>query len=84
MDWFVYNLPDGLWAFGFMSFLVISCQSDSRKTRVFYYGLGFLVMIAIEIAQVDFIPGTYDPDDLVAILSGALFSIAVVGKLVRR
>lgn len=74
LDWFVYNLPDGLWAFGFMSYLVISCHNNSQMTRVIYYALGIALMIGLEVSQGWLLPGTFDPKDLVAILVGAYLS----------
>ena len=73
-DWIVYNLPDGLWAFGFMSFLIVASRKDSKYVRTFYLFLGLILMIALEATQGWLLPGTFDLMDIFAILAGACFS----------
>lgn len=70
-DWLVYNVPDGLWAFALMSFLVLICRDDSAPTRRVYYAAGAVLMVALEVLQGSLLPGTFDPMDLLAILIGA-------------
>lgn len=73
-DWLVFNLPDGLWAFGFMSFLIIICRNDTKLIRIVYYGIGFLLMMGHEAVQGTLLPGTFDPLDLLAIIIGIFSS----------
>lgn len=70
-DGLVYNVPDGLWAFALMSFLVLVCRDDSMRTRRVYYATGVALMVALEVLQGSLLPGTFDPMDLLAILFGA-------------
>jgi|LakMenEpi03Aug12_release.lakeMendotaPanAssembly.Ray.scaffolds.fasta_scaffold458926_1 hypothetical protein len=62
--WIKYNLPDGLWAFSFGSFLYLSFSGLRRKI---YLILGFIVAILMEILQPVFINGTFDIIDLLFI-----------------
>ncbi len=77
LSWFVFCTPDGLWAFGFTSFLLLSSRNDTRLTRAIYIVLGFACMLVLEIYQGRWFPGTFDPLDLVAILIGFILSILI-------
>ena len=74
-DWFVFNLPDGLWAFSFTSFLMISTKRDSSRTRQIYLLIGLLVMVGLELLQGSVLMGTFDPFDLLAIFLGFVTSV---------
>ena len=69
-DWLVYNAPDGLWSFAFMSFLMLMCRNDSTQTRRVYYSAGLALMVVLEVLQGSLLPGTFDPMDLLAIFFG--------------
>lgn len=69
-DWFVYNVPDALWAFSFSSFLLITCQNDHPNSRKLYLACGLIVMFGYEAAQGSYLPGTYDHLDVVATVVG--------------
>ena len=83
-DWLVFNLPDGLWAFGFMSFLILVCRNDSKAVRICYYAAGLTLMIALEAVQGRLIPGTFDPMDLIAIVIGVCLSGLLLRRRLRR
>lgn len=70
-DWLVYNAADGLWAFAFMSFLMLVCRDDATLTRRGYCAAGAVLMVALEVLQGSLLPGTFDSMDLLAILLGA-------------
>jgi hypothetical protein len=70
-DWLVYNAADGLWAFAFMSFLMLVCRDDATLTRRGYYAAGAVLMVALEVLQGSLLPGTFDSMDLLAIFLGA-------------
>lgn len=71
-DWFVYNLPDGLWAFSFTSFVLLSTKNASRRVANGYLVLAIAIMALLEIAQLWLPLGTFDYFDLLAILVGTL------------
>jgi|688.fasta_scaffold466604_1 VanZ family protein len=70
-DWFIYNVPDALWAFSFMSFLMITSRLDGPIIRGMYLMLGLTIMILLEVTQGIYLPGTYDYLDVVAVALGA-------------
>ncbi len=80
-DWLVYNVPDGLWSFSFMSFLMIACRNDHPRTVRFYLVFGLTLMVAVEITQGSILPGTYDNHDLVATVAGAWLSYVLLIRL---
>jgi hypothetical protein len=77
-DWLVYNVPDGLWSFSFMSFLMIACRNDHPRTVKFYLVFGLVLMVAVEVTQGTILPGTYDNLDLVATVAGAGLSYVLL------
>lgn len=80
-DWLVYNVPDGLWSFSFMSFLMIACRNDQPRTVKFYLVFGLALMVAVEVTQGSILPGTYDNLDLVATVAGAGLSYILLCRL---
>ena len=83
-DWLVYNLPDGLWAFALMSFLVLVCRDDSTAARRSYYAVGMGLMVVLEMFQGSLIPGTFDPMDLLAMFFGTCTSLLLLGRHLSR
>ena len=69
-DWLVYNVPDGLWSFSVMSFLLIACRNDRPATRKLYLAFGSILMVGIEVTQGTYLPGTYDHLDVLATVAG--------------
>ena len=80
-DWFVYNLPDALWAFSFTSFLLIACRNDHPTTRKTYLAFGSFLMIGVEVAQGSYLPGTYDHLDVLATVAGMGLSYLLLRRL---
>jgi glycopeptide antibiotics resistance protein len=80
-DWLVYNVPDGLWSFSFMSFLMIACRNDQPRTVKFYLVFGLALMVAVEVTQGSILPGTYDNLDVVATVAGAGLSYILLCRL---
>ena len=71
---FVYNLPDGLWAFSLTSFLYICSVDNVYKIRLAYILLSLLIIIVQEALQGALLPGTYDPLDLIFGAAGFMLS----------
>lgn len=78
-NWFIYNLPDGLWAFGFFSFIYLNTRNDGCATKIIYYSLCILIMILIEVQL-----GTFDWLDIVAMLIGCLSSLGCLEFAIRK
>jgi fucose 4-O-acetylase-like acetyltransferase len=75
LDIFVFNLPDGLWAFSFTSFILLATRQDTNKIRLIYLCASVILMIALEAFQGDWISGTYDAKDMVAIAIGIVSAL---------
>lgn len=74
-DWFIYTLPNGLWAYSF-SFLMWWLWSGRERSVLKYAWLASvpLLIFGFEISQyVGFIPGTFSIPDLI---SGSLGMVA--------
>jgi hypothetical protein len=74
-NWVIYNLPDGLWAYSFFSFMRIVTIDESTKVRSIYLKLSILLMIGYEFAQTSFVVGTFDMLDVIAIAAGICCSV---------
>lgn len=64
--WFVYNLPDGLWAYSLASFITILHHKSSKNTLKSWLISCFLISAGYELLQkIDLISGTGDALDVV-------------------
>ncbi len=79
-DWFVYSVPDGLWAFSFSSFLLIETRNASKITRFTYSVVGLVLMIMLEALQGTHLDGTFDKDDVAAVVIGFGISHALMHR----
>jgi hypothetical protein len=81
-NWISFSLPDGLWTFSFVSFVLFLFQEKSRQKTLFIL-IAFFSGSLLEIFQLyHFIPGTFDLMDILfhlawgtmALFFGKLFS----------
>ena len=77
-DWVVYNLPDALWAFSLISFVVLATRTDSRNNKLLYLFMSVVIMLILEITV-----GTFDWLDLAAMFIGSGVSIAMMRRKLR-
>ena len=70
--WIIYHLPDGLWAFAFSSASMIIWNWEINKENGLWHSLPLLSALLLELNY-----GTFDPGDLLFILSGALLPLAL-------
>jgi hypothetical protein len=77
--WVVYNLPDGLWSYSFMSFTLILWQNNRSIYAYFWLILAFSLGILLEIGQYfHILSGTFDGLD---ILVYGLFNLLSIVQL---
>ena len=69
-NWFVYNLPDALWAYSMTCFVVLIGIKDNLNNRLFYYIISYILILGQEILQGSLLQGTYDFYDILAINLG--------------
>ncbi len=76
----VYNLPDGLWLFSWLNFLLIIWEFEINKTSRLVIIASFLAAISSELLQgLGFLSGTYDIFDLFAYVL-ATFCVFIIFK----
>ena len=76
----VYNLPDGLWLFSWLNFLLIIWEFEINKTSRLVIIASFLAAISSELLQgLGFLSGTYDIFDLFAYVL-AIFCVLILFK----
>jgi len=70
-DWVKFSLPDGLWLFSFISFILITWKNEINSSNLFWLiGLPLVALLS-EIGQsISIIPGTFDWIDLTMYLFG--------------
>ena len=75
--WIIYSLPQGLWAYGVLSFSIIVWQGSASCTRWFWLGTGLVVAIGCEGGQLmDILPGAFDVIDSVIVVAAILGALA--------
>ena len=77
-SWIIFNLPNGMWAFSL--FAVIKVIWGTRAPEaMFWLLLAFVFTFGLEIGQaISLVPGTFDPADLYAMLTGAIIALIIV------
>lgn len=69
--WLTGVLPDFLWAMALAASLVAVWAGQRTAVRHLWLGAGLLLGVGYELAQYPkFVPGTFDPFDLAAIVAG--------------
>ena len=81
-DWFLYSLPDGLWLFSYVSFLLFVWGNVISKHNIHWVILVPLIAIFSELGQlIKVIPGTFDVVDLCSYFLGAVLPILIFANL---
>ena len=81
-DWFLYSLPDGLWLFSYVSFLLVVWGNVISKHNIHWVILVPLIAIFSELGQlIKVIPGTFDVVDLCSYFLGAVLPILIFANL---
>lgn len=68
------SLVDGLWAFAFMNFMLLTTRTDRTSVKFGYIFVSIVLMLGFEVGQLYFVDGTYDQYDLAAISIGIFTS----------
>ena len=81
-DWFLYSLPDGLWLFSYVSFLLVVWGNVISKHNIHWVLLVPLIAIFSELGQlIKVIPGTFDVVDLCSYFLGAVLPVLIFANL---
>jgi len=77
-DWFLFSLPDGLWIFSIISFILLIWGNNINKQNLVWIFTIPFIAIASEIGQLfSIVPGTFDAIDLAFYITGAVFPIKI-------
>jgi hypothetical protein len=79
--WFVYSMPDALWAYSLTYFILFVTKNDGALEKIVYRAIGYLLIILQEILQGSMLKGTYDVCDLISLNSAILFCYFVFNRL---
>jgi len=72
---FLYSLPDAVWAYSLTSFMMLVWRDSDSRFRLVWISSGLVAPIVVELGQlVGWFPGTFDVRDLIASTSAALLA----------
>jgi hypothetical protein len=75
-NWVIFNLPDGLWSYAFLSFTLILWRNSASLSAKFWIMTAFSLGILLEIGQYfHLISGTFDGLDVLVYLIFNLLSV---------
>jgi len=81
-DWFIFSLPDGLWIFSYMSLVLLIWKNKINYRNIIWIVIIPLLVVASEIGQLmNIIQGTFDYNDIVFYIMGAILPIAFYTEL---
>lgn len=74
-DWFKYSLPDGLWLYALLSAIIFIWKRKFSRQLFRWLLLAISLSFFSEVLQAyKVIPGTFDPNDLIAYSIATIFS----------
>jgi len=72
-DWFLYAMPDGLWLFSYVTFLLCMWNKEINISNIYWIAAIPSVAIGSELGQLfKLVPGTFDIQDLFMYAAGAV------------
>ena len=80
-SWFVYSLPDGLWAYSLTYFIAYTNNKILFKNKIYWLLATYLLICFQEIFQGSILNGTYDFNDMVSLNFGFFLALVVFKKL---
>ena len=75
--WFVYCLPDGLWAYSLTYFIMSINKYEDFKIKGIYLVATYAIILFQEMFQGSFLKGTFDVYDMVNINLGFFIALVV-------
>ncbi len=73
-NWIIYNLPDGLWFYAFLSTVILIWEQKLAGRFLAWVLLAIIISSLLEIGQAyHLVHGTFDANDLVAYLIATIF-----------
>lgn len=83
-SWFVYSLPNGLWAFAYAMLIFIIWKGSKSGVKYFWFTTIPLLVVGFEMLQyAELIQGTFCSQDIIFGLLGIGFGILVNFKIIK-
>ena len=80
--WIVFNYPDGVWIYSFVSLMLIIWSKIKSNTKFIWLIIVPILGICAEIGQyINLVPGTYDQIDLIFCLMGSLLPFILIKEI---
>ncbi len=80
-EWFIYTLPNGLWAFGYTILILTLWKESPSKFKYFWYATIPVLIFGFELMQLSgTIRGTFGFDDILSGFIGILAGILITKK----
>lgn len=80
-NWILYSLPDGLWLFSYVFFMLIIWDNKISKHNIYWILLAPIFAICSEIGQLlNFVPGTFDLYDIYSYFFFFIFAFCIFVK----
>lgn len=82
-NWFIYNLPDGLWIFSYTAIsLEIWKHSITRQNIFWIFSIPIIAVLSEFLQLFKIVPGTFDFLDVTFYLLGTIFSFYISTKII--
>ncbi len=82
--WFIYSLPDGLWAFAYSLIITVMWMESKSIIKYFWFSSIPLLVLGFEIMQLTgYLPGTFSFSDLLFGILGISAGVYVGIKLLK-
>jgi hypothetical protein len=80
-SWFLYSLPDGLWIFSYICFMLFVWRQKINMNNLFWFALLPMIAILSEMGQLlQIVPGTFDIIDFVFYVAGSFLPFVIFRK----
>ena len=80
-NYILFNYPDGVWIYSFVSLMLILWKKIKSNFKYFWYFIAPILGIFAEIGQyINWVPGTFDFFDLIFFLLGSFLPFILVRK----
>ncbi|OXA79129.1 hypothetical protein SAMN05444397_102370 [Flavobacterium aquidurense] len=80
-DFVLYSLPDGLWVFSYVSFILYQWENKIKSENLVWIFIIPIISITSELGQIiKIVPGTFDITDLLMYSLGTLLPFLIYHK----
>ena len=78
-NWILFNYPDGVWIYSFVSLMIVVWDKVKSNIRFFWFAIAPILGISAELGQFfNILPGTYDQFDLIFCIIGSFLPFVLL------